>query len=77
MKVCEQKFPVIQYFHLLPPAVYRHKLQRTNSGALSRLDCTEFSLRLLPDRRLFCPLVKVIDFFLVLVVSASKLTPSE
>jgi len=70
MKFREQKFPVIQYFHLLPPAVYRHKLQ-------SRLNSTQFSLRLHPDSRLFCPLVKGIVFVLVLVVSPSKLTSSE
>jgi len=26
-EVCEQKFPLKQYFTLLPPLIYQHKLQ--------------------------------------------------
>lgn len=39
MKVCEQKFPIIQYFHLLPPSIYCQKLQWTKSGARLGFDC--------------------------------------
>jgi hypothetical protein len=35
MKVCEQKFPIIQYFDLPPPLIHRHKLRWTNTGATS------------------------------------------
>ena len=31
--------PVIQHFHLPTPSIYSHKLRRTNSGAISGLDC--------------------------------------
>jgi len=38
MKVCEQKFPVIQFSILLSPLIYHHKWQWTNGGAMSGFD---------------------------------------
>jgi len=35
IKVREQKSCIIQYFDLPPPWICRHKLQSTNSGAIS------------------------------------------
>jgi len=39
MKVCEHKFPFIQYIDLPPPPTYRHKLQWKSSDTISKFDC--------------------------------------
>jgi len=31
---CEEKFPIMQYFHLSTPSIYRHESLRRNSGAI-------------------------------------------
>jgi hypothetical protein len=43
LKVCEEKFPTLWYFDLLPPLIYHHKLQWTDSGTTLGFDCITFS----------------------------------
>lgn len=45
MKLCEQKFPSIQYFDIPPPSIYHHKLQSTNSDALWGFDSTMWEIQ--------------------------------
>jgi hypothetical protein len=40
MKACEQKFPIVQHFHLRSNTIWHHKLRRTNGGAVSGFYCT-------------------------------------
>ena len=37
-KVSEKKFPIVKYFHLLPPSIQRHIMRWANIRAVSRLD---------------------------------------
>jgi len=39
IKVCEQKFSVMQYLDLSPPPIYGHKLRWTTDEAISGFDC--------------------------------------
>jgi len=40
MKVCEQKFPIIQYLDLSSPSIMRWNI----SGAVSEFDCIRVSV---------------------------------